>query len=295
MPALLGLLRTMRPKQWTKNLLFVFPAIVFDGKLFEPQPFLRVFGAFALFCLMASTVYIINDLVDLENDRQHPKKKNRPLPSGKLPIPLALGAAIVFPIITLGTAFLFSQSLALILATYFVMQLAYSFWLKHVAIVDVLVVTAGFILRVIAGVVVIEVQNFSPWLYAVTGLLALFLAVGKRRQELISLGENAVNTRPIYEEYNLPLIDDMLRVVTTSRFITYMLYTIESQTRLGSDLMLATVPFVLYGLFRYLYLIHVRGEGSAPDEVLLKDRALQIDIVLFVIANIIIIYVLPRL
>lgn len=295
MPALLGLLRTMRPKQWTKNLLFVFPAIVFDGKLFEPQPFLRVFGAFALFCLMASTVYIINDLVDLENDRQHPKKKNRPLPSGKLPIPLAVGAAIVFPIITLGTALLFSQPLALILATYFVMQLAYSFWLKHVAIVDVLVVTAGFILRVIAGVVVIEVQNFSPWLYAVTGLLALFLAVGKRRQELITLGENAVNTRPIYEEYNLPLIDDMLRVVTTSTFITYMLYTIEAQTRLGSDLMLATVPFVLYGLFRYLYLIHVRGEGSAPDEVLLKDRALQIDIVLFVIANIIIIYVLPRL
>ena len=295
MPALLGLLRTMRPKQWTKNLLFVFPAIVFDGKLFEPQPFLRVFGAFALFCLMASTVYIINDLVDLENDRQHPKKKNRPLPSGKLPIPLAVGAAIVFPIITLGTALLFSQPLALILATYLVMQLAYSFWLKHVAIVDVLVVTAGFILRVIAGVVVIEVQNFSPWLYAVTGLLALFLAVGKRRQELITLGENAVNTRPIYEEYNLPLIDDMLRVVTTSTFITYMLYTIESQTRLGSDLMLATVPFVLYGLFRYLYLIHVRGEGSAPDEVLLKDRALQIDIVLFVIANIIIIYVLPRL
>ncbi|MCL4254747.1 MAG: decaprenyl-phosphate phosphoribosyltransferase [Anaerolineae bacterium] len=295
MPALLGLLRTMRPKQWTKNLLFVFPAIVFDGKLFEMQPFLRVFGAFALFCLMASTVYIINDLVDLENDRQHPKKKNRPLPSGKLPIPLAVGAAIVFPIITLGAALLFSQPLALILATYFVMQLAYSFWLKHVAIVDVLVVTAGFILRVIAGVVVIEVQNFSPWLYAVTGLLALFLAVGKRRQELITLGENAVNTRPIYEEYNLPLIDDMLRVVTTSTFITYMLYTIEAQTRLGSDLMLATVPFVLYGLFRYLYLIHVRGEGSAPDEVLLKDRALQIDIVLFVIANIIIIYVLPNL
>ncbi|PJF32030.1 MAG: decaprenyl-phosphate phosphoribosyltransferase [Phototrophicales bacterium] len=295
MPALLGLLRTMRPKQWTKNLLFVFPAIVFDGKLFETESFLRVFGAFALFCLMASTVYIINDLVDLENDRQHPKKKNRPLPSGKLPIPLAVGAAVIFPMMTLGSALLFSQPLALILALYLVLQLAYSFWLKHVAIVDVLVVMTGFILRVIAGVVVIDVQNFSPWLYAVTGLLALFLAVGKRRQELIILGENAVNTRPIYEEYNLPLIDDMLRVVTTSTFITYMLYTIESQTKLGSDLMLTTVPFVLYGLFRYLYLIHVRGEGSAPDEVLLKDRPLQINILLFVMANIIIIYVLPKL
>jgi 4-hydroxybenzoate polyprenyltransferase len=295
MPALLGLLRTMRPKQWTKNLLFVFPAIVFDGKLFETESFLRVFGAFALFCLMASTVYIINDLVDLENDRQHPKKKNRPLPSGKLPIPLAVGAAVIFPMMTLVGALLFSQPLALILALYLVLQLAYSFWLKHVAIVDVLVVMTGFILRVIAGVVVIDVQNFSPWLYAVTGLLALFLAVGKRRQELITLGENAVNTRPIYEEYNLPLIDDMLRVVTTSTFITYMLYTIESQTKLGSDLMLTTVPFVLYGLFRYLYLIHVRGEGSAPDEVLLKDRPLQINILLFVMANIIIIYVLPKL
>lgn len=295
MPALLGLLRTMRPKQWTKNLLFVFPAIVFDGKLFEINSFLRVFGAFTLFCLMASSVYIINDLVDLEKDRQHPKKKHRPLPSGKLPIPLALSAAFAFPIFTLGSALLLSQPLALTLATYFIMQLAYSFWLKHVAIVDVLVVTAGFILRVIAGVVVIDVKNFSPWLYAVTGLLALFLAVGKRRQELITLGENAVNTRPIYEEYNLPLIDDMLRVVTTGTFITYMLYTIEAQTRLGSDLMLATVPFVLYGLFRYLYLIHIRGEGSAPDEVLLKDRPLQIDIALFVIANIIIIYILPRI
>ncbi|MDX2075070.1 MAG: decaprenyl-phosphate phosphoribosyltransferase [bacterium] len=295
MPALLGLLRTMRPKQWTKNLLFVFPAIVFDGKLFQAEPFLRVFGAFALFCLMASTVYIINDLVDLENDRQHPKKKNRPLPSGKLPIPFAIGAAIVFPIFTLGCALLFSPPLALILAIYLVVQIAYSFWLKHVAIVDVLVVTGGFILRVIAGVVVINVQNFSPWLYAVTGLLALFLAVGKRRQELITLGENAVNARPIYQEYNLALIDDMLRVVTTSTFITYLLYTIEAQTKLGSDLTLATVPFVLYGLFRYLYLIHVRGEGSAPDEVLLKDRPLQINIVLFVIANLIIIYVLPRL
>ncbi|HRF95805.1 MAG TPA: decaprenyl-phosphate phosphoribosyltransferase [Aggregatilineales bacterium] len=295
MPALLGLLRTMRPKQWTKNLLFVFPAIVFDGKLFQAEPFLRVFGAFALFCLMASTVYIINDLVDLENDRQHPKKKNRPLPSGKLPIPLAIGAAIVFPIFTLGSALLFSPPLALILTIYLIVQIAYSFWLKHVAIVDVLVVTGGFILRVIAGVVVINVQNFSPWLYAVTGLLALFLAVGKRRQELITLGENAVNARPIYQEYNLALIDDMLRVVTTSTFITYLLYTIEAQTKLGSDLTLTTVPFVLYGLFRYLYLIHVRGEGSAPDEVLLKDRPLQINIVLFVIANLIIIYVLPNL
>jgi 4-hydroxybenzoate polyprenyltransferase len=223
------------------------------------------------------------------------KKKNRPLPSGKLPIPLAVGAAVIFPMMTLVGALLFSQPLALILALYLVLQLAYSFWLKHVAIVDVLVVMTGFILRVIAGVVVIDVQNFSPWLYAVTGLLALFLAVGKRRQELITLGENAVNTRPIYEEYNLPLIDDMLRVVTTSTFITYMLYTIESQTKLGSDLMLTTVPFVLYGLFRYLYLIHVRGEGSAPDEVLLKDRPLQINILLFVMANIIIIYVLPKL
>ena len=295
MQALIGLLKTMRPKQWTKNLLFVFPAIVFDGQLFEIDPFARVFVAFILLCLISGTVYIINDLVDIESDRLHPKKQFRPLPSGELPVPLAQIAAVALPVGALVVAYLFEPALALILLLYLIMQIFYSFMLKHIVLVDVLVIMIGFIMRVAAGVVVIEVENFSPWLYATTGLLALFLAVGKRRQELLTLGDNAANVRPIFKEYNLPLIDDMLRVVTTSTLITYILYTIEVEPDAGNNLGLITVPIVMYGLFRYLYLIHVRGEGSAPDEVLLKDRPLQIALVVFGLTFITILYIIPDL
>jgi 4-hydroxybenzoate polyprenyltransferase len=291
--ALIGLIRTMRPRQWTKNLLFVFPAIIFDGQLFVPAAFARVFISFVLLCLISGTVYIINDLVDLESDRQHPRKRFRPLPSGQLPVPVALAGAIAIPTLSLVFALYFSLPLTIVLITYLVLQIFYSFFLKHIVIVDVLTIMLGFVLRVVAGVVVIEVQNFSPWLYATTGLLALFLAVGKRRQELLALGPNAVNVRRIFEDYNLPLIDDMLRVVTTGTLITYILYTVEVPTELG-NLGLLTVPFVLYGLFRYLYLIHVRGEGSAPEEVLLKDRPMQATLGLFGLTYIVILYILPQ-
>lgn len=294
MNAWIALIRTMRPKQWTKNLLFIFPAIAFDGQLFELEPFLRVLLAFVLFTMISGTVYIINDLVDIESDRQHPKKKYRPLPSGQLPLGMARTAAVIIPAVALLLS-LYSLKLTAILVAYLIMQLLYSLSLKHVVIIDVLVIMIGFIMRVAAGVVVIDIRNFSPWLYACTGLLALFLAVGKRRQELITLGENATNTRPIFKDYNLALIDDMLRVVTTSTLITYILYTIEVRTPVGQNLGLLTVPFVLYGLFRYLYLIHVRGEGSAPDEVLLKDRPLQVDILLFALTHIVILYIMPKI
>ena len=298
MPILTGLLRSMRPKQWTKNLLFVFPAIVFDGQLFDREPFSRVLVAFIMLCLISGTVYIMNDLVDIESDRQHPRKKNRPLPSGQLPVRAAIVAVVLIPLVSLVAAFFFSQPLAAILLGYLVLQVLYSFKLKHVVIVDVLAVTAGFILRVAAGVVVITVENFSPWLYACTGLLALFLVIGKRRQELLTMGDKAVDVRRNFKEYNLPLLDDMLRVVTTSTLITYILYTIEVPTdqvssEADQNLALLTVPFVMYGLFRYLYLIHVKGEGSAPDEVLLRDRPLQATLVLFGLAFIIILYILP--
>ncbi len=296
MNSLRGLIKTMRPKQWTKNLLFVFPAIIFDGQLFEVEPLLRVVMAFLLLNLISGTVYIINDLVDIEADRQHPKKQFRPLPSGQLPKNVAVGAAIVIPVVALTASTILGWALTAILVAYLLMQIAYSFWLKHVVIVDVLIIMTGFIMRVAAGAAVIEVQNFSPWLYACTGLLALFLAVGKRRQELINLGDHATNTRPIFKEYNLPLIDDMLRMVTTSTLIAYILYTVEVPTQTNPPYLgILTVPFVLYGLFRYLYLIHVRGEGSAPDEVLLKDRALQIAIVLFGLTLVGILYILPEL
>ena len=295
MQALSGLLRTMRPKQWTKNVLFVFPALIFDGKLTDPISFYRVTVACILLILMSGTVYIINDLVDIEKDKLHPKKKNRPLPSGELPTGLARVVAVILPLVTLAFAIYWDTDLAIVLLIYLLIQIAYSFYLKHIVLLDVMTVTSGFILRVLAGVVVIEVQNFSPWLYACSALLALFLAVGKRRQELVTLGEQALKTRPIFKHYNLALIDDMLRLVTTSTFLTYLLYTIEADigTFRGIQLALITVPFVLYGLFRYLYIIHVQGAGGAPDEVLLTDRPLQLAIVGWGITFIGILYVLP--
>lgn len=302
MQALTGLIRTMRPTQWTKNVLFVFPAIIFDGKLFRPEPLINVIYACIAMILMSGTVYIINDLVDIEKDRQHPKKKDRPLPSGQLPKNLAIAAAVIIPIITLiVTIFINTEwgwKLAIVLLMYLLIQIAYSFVLKNIVLLDVLTVTAGFVLRVVAGVVVINVENFSPWLYACAALLALFLVVGKRRQELVTLGENAVKTRPIFQHYNLALLDDMLRMVTTSTLVAYLLYTIERETVIriaGINLTPITVPFVVYALFRYLYLIHVRGEGSAPDEVLLKDRPLQLSIVFFGLTFIILLYVLPQM
>lgn len=287
----------MRPKQWTKNAL-IYAGLVFDGQLFRADSFLRVTLSFVLLCLAASTVYIINDLFDIERDKQHPKKRYRPLPSGQLPVPLAIAAAVILPIVTIGIALLYSPYFAVILIIYIGLNILYSFRLKHVVIIDVLTITAGYVLRVAGGVVVIQVAKFSPWLYAVTALFALFLAISKRRQELVMMKDSgAEQVRPIFKEYNLTLLDEMLRTVTTSTFIAYILYAIEAPTVLlaGNSLALLTVPFVIYGLFRYLYLIHVKGEGSAPDEVLLSDRPLQVTILLWGITFVLVLYVIPKL
>jgi len=293
---LLGLLRTMRPKQWTKNVI-IYAGLVFDGQLFNVEALLRVTVSFVLLCLAASTVYIINDLVDIERDKLHPKKKYRPLPSGVLSPLVALTAAIVLPVFSLLAAWSYSPLYALILLIYIVTNILYSFRLKHVVIIDVLTITAGYVLRVAGGAVVITGVKFSPWLYAVLALLALFLAITKRRQELLALGEISGSTRPIFREYNLALLDEMLRMVSTSTLVAYILYTIESPSILlaNTKLALITVPFVLYGLFRYMYLIYVRGEGSAPDEVLLKDRPLQLAIMLWGLSFLVVLYIVPNI
>ncbi len=291
MQPLIGLLRTMRPKQWTKN-FFIYAGLIFDGQLFILDSFLRVTVSFVLLCLAASAIYVVNDLADIERDRQHPKKKHRPLPSGQLPIPLAIAAAIGLPVIAVGGAALYSPRYAGILLLYIALHILYSLRLKHIVLIDLLTITAGYVLRVAGGAVVIEVARFSPWLYTCMALLALFLAIGKRRQEYLTLGENAGNVRPIFRHYNLPLLDDLLRMVTTSILIAYILYLIEAPSILlaGNNATLLTVPFVMYGIFRYLYLIHVRGEGSAPDEVLLRDHPLQLTVVLWGLSFIIILY-----
>ncbi|MCX6028774.1 MAG: decaprenyl-phosphate phosphoribosyltransferase [Chloroflexi bacterium] len=274
------LIRTMRLKQWTKN-VFVWAALVFDVKLFHQQPFIRTLVTFILFCLISSAVYIINDLVDIEKDRQHPTKRNRPLASGALRKNVAIVGAAIIVLGSLPVALWLDRGLLPILYGYLGMMVAYSFWLKEIVIVDVFAIAAGFVLRVAAGVVVVQTERFSPWIYVCMVLLALFLAIGKRRQEIVLLEGNTGSTRRILEEYNLRFLDEMLALVSSSTVMAYSLYTFSAPNLPPNHTMMLTVPFVLYGLFRYLYLIHVKGETEPPDVVVLKDRPLQIDVALF--------------
>ncbi len=281
----------MRPRQWSKN-AFVFVALLFDRKLFDPASVAAVLGAFVLLCLMSSAVYLMNDLADIESDRQHPTKKNRPLPSGQLDPRVAMIASFLLAAVSLAAGYFLSFQLAIILLLYLVSQIAYTFKLKHIVLIDVLTIALGFILRIAAGVAVIEVERFSPWLYVFGGFLALFMALGKRRAELSLLGEDAGSHRAILDDYNLDLIDRLQGIVTTSAVVAYSLYTFLAEGLPENNAMMLTIPFVLYAIFRYLYLIHVRGEGGAPEEILLRDRPLQITLVLYGITVIVALYLI---
>ena len=293
MTSLRLILDTMRPQQWTKNILFVFPAIVFSGSLFQLDLLFRVLLTCVALILVSGAVYVLNDLLDREADRAHPQKRRRPIASGDLSPTLAICAGIVLGFGGLLLSLSFDTGLSLLLILYLALQALYSLSLKHVVLLDVMTVAAGFVLRVGAGGVVIGVK-VSPWLYAFTGLLALFLVIGKRRQELMQPGGNAAATRPVFAHYNLTLLDEMLRIVTTSTLITYVLYTIdvESMTKFDANLGLLTVPLVLYGMLRFLYLLHVQRTSLAPEEVLLNDRPLQATLVLAAATYLIILYVL---
>ncbi|MFZ2358398.1 MAG: decaprenyl-phosphate phosphoribosyltransferase [Anaerolineae bacterium] len=285
----MALLKTMRPKQWTKNVV-VFAPLVFDEKLFQAALLGRTALAFALFCLISSTVYIINDLVDIEKDREHPKKRLRPLPAGVLSPRVALAAAGVFILISFPLAWWLDRSFALILLSYLLLNIAYSFYLKHLVIIDVLVIATGFVLRVAGGVAVVGVERFSPWLYLVVTLGALFLGFGKRRHELLLLDQGADAHRAILAEYTIPFLDQLIGLVTSTMVIAYSLYTFSAPNLPDNHAMMLTIPFVLYGLFRYLYLIHVKKEGGAPDELLLSDKALLATGALWVLAVVIVLY-----
>lgn len=286
-----GLISSMRPRQWPKN-AFVFVALLFDGKLFDLPSVLAVITAFVLLCLMSGAVYLMNDLVDIESDRQHPTKKNRPLPSGRLNPQVAAAVAALLAIISLVAGYFLSLELALILLLYLLSQIAYTFKLKHVVLLDVLTIAMGFVLRIAAGVVVIEVERFSPWLYVFGGFLALFMALGKRRAELVLLGDGAGSHRAILDDYNLDLIDRLQGIVTTSAVVAYSLYTFLAEGLPENHAMMLTIPFVLYGIFRYLYLIHIREEGGAPEEILLRDTPLQITLVLYAAVVFVALYIL---
>jgi len=285
------LLVSMRPRQWTKN-LFIFAALLFDLKLFDLNYVGRTVSAFILFCILSGSVYLVNDLVDVEKDRQHPVKRDRPLPSGKLKRSWALAAAAVLPMISLTLSFLLDPLFGLLALTYLVIQLAYSFLLKEIAILDVMVIAAGFVLRVAAGSVVAEAERFSPWLYVCITLLALFLALGKRRNELVLLEDTAGQHRKILQEYSPELLDEMMALVTSSTVIAYSLYTFSAENLPANKSMMLTIPFVLYSIFRYLYLIHRKNLGGSPEEILIRDVPFIVSNLSWAVAVVSILYIL---
>ncbi len=275
-----ALLQTLRPKQWTKN-AFVLAALVFDGKLLQPAYVERALAGFVLFCTISSAVYILNDLLDVEYDRQHPLKRHRPIASGRLKLPLAWGTMAALGGISLGVGYLISPDFALILAGYAFLQFLYGLVFKHRVLLDVFSIALGFVLRVGAGVVLVDALRFSPWLYVCTTFLALFLALGKRRGELLLLESEAGQHRLVLDDYTLPFLDQLITLVSGCTMLAYALYTILAPNLPENHLMLLTIPFVMYGIFRYMYLAMVRGCIVGPDEVLLSDRPLQVDLLLW--------------
>lgn len=289
---LVALLQTMRPKQWIKNLL-VFAALVFDGQLTQTDPFLRTLAGFGLLCLLSSTVYLFNDLADLEKDKLHPKKRLRPLPSGRLSPTVAWAAAAALPAVALPLSFWLGWRFGVVALIYLANNLLYSFRLKHVVLIDVLVLASGYVLRVAGGVMLITVERFSPWLYLCISLVALFMGFGKRRGELLLMNANSGASRRVLEDYTIPFLDELINMVATATIIAYALYTFSAPNLPENHAMMLTIPFVIYGIFRYLYLIHIKGEGGAPDELVLTDRPLQITFGLWGLLAVAVLYLSP--
>lgn len=273
--------RSMRPGQWVKNVL-VFAPLVFAQQALEPRAAGRALAVFALFCVASGAVYLVNDLLDRDQDRRHPLKRRRPIAAGELAPGAAAGAAALLGAVALGAATLLDPRLGLVLGAYLLVNLAYSRLLKHLVIIDVMTVAAGFLLRVVAGGVAVGVP-LSTWLLLCTSLLALFLGFGKRRHELVLLEAGAAEHRPILAEYSPYFLDQMIAVVTTSTLVCYALYTMDPAVhqKLHTARLPLTVPFVLYGIFRYLYLVHRKEGGGDPAQIVLRDRPLLANILLW--------------
>ena len=279
------LLVTIRPQQWYKNFI-IFIAIVFSHNIDSTSAWIDSIIAFIIFCMLSGSVYTINDIIDLEKDRQHPTKRNRPIASDNLKISHAMIVTILFLAASLSGSFMLNTSFGLVSVSYFILILLYSIWLKHIVIVDVLIIATGFVIRAIAGAVVIMVA-ISPWLVICTFLLALFLALGKRRHELLLLGNNATNHKKILGEYSIPMLEQMTSVVTSSLIVSYSMYTFLT----GNSYMMLTIPFAIYGLFRYLHLIHSSEFGGEP-EMMFKDRPTVVNMFAWTISVICILYYL---
>lgn len=279
-----GIIKILRLKQWIKN-GFVFAALIFSGKFIQIDLFKKNIYAFILFCLTSSAVYVLNDIVDLEKDKLHPDKKKRPLPSGMISKKIAIILDVVLVIIVVACSYR-NIKVFTILISYLIMNILYSFKLKNVVIIDVVIITLGFVMRVEAGSFATGVE-ISPWLLLCTMLLSLFLAINKRKSELITLEGKSGKHRKILEEYSIEFLDSMLTLVTPSILIAYCLYTFNS---VQSRNMMFTIPFVLYGLFRYQYLMLKKNIGGKPEDIFTKDMPFLINIVLWMISIFTIIY-----
>lgn len=283
-----ALILAMRPQQWTKNVL-IFPALIFSERLMVWSESAKVLAACVVFCFLSSSIYLLNDLMDLENDRAHPVKCHRPLASGQLPVPMGIATFVVLAVSSLLAGWLLSKPFFFVALVYFFLQVAYSIRLKHIVILDVFCVAAGFVLRAIAGAEVLQVF-ISPWLLICAMLLSLFLALGKRRHELLLLEEDAIAHRKILGEYSVDMLEQMISIVTASTLVCYALYTISSETGLKHPNLKYTIPFALYGIFRYLYLIHHKNQGGSPDKALLNDPSSLVNLILYGAVSGIILY-----
>jgi len=288
---MINILKSLRPTQWTKNLL-LFAALIFSENLLNFSMLVNVFLGFILFSFAAGGIYIINDVIDIENDKNHPEKSRRPIAAGKLRKSKALIAGIVIILLSIIISFLFSPQFSYVLTAYILLQILYSFILKNVIILDVFVIATGFVLRAVGGAEIIKVP-ISSWLLICATLLALFLALGKRKKEVVISQNSDFVHRKILYEYSSQLLDQMISVVTSSTVIAYTLYTLSTETiqKFGTKNLVFTMPFVLYGILRYLYLIYTKEEGGSPEKILINDKPLLINILLYLLSVFFIIYV----
>jgi len=296
MKIILLIISTMRPKQWVKN-LFIFAPVIFSLHFLNFSEFKQVIIAFSLFCLITGSIYILNDSIDVNSDRQHPKKKKRPIASGKLSKSTAIIIAIILLIVTLSIIFTINTYFFLITLFYVILNVFYSFYLKKIVILDVLIIAVGFVLRVMIGGVVINSIELSPWILIITFILTIFLGLMKRRQELVRVEKLKkdniiIETRKTLKDYNLILLDQLISITTATTLISYIIYVLDSdiQNKFHTDKLFFTIPFVVFGIFRYLYLAFVMDKGESPDEILFSDIPFLINIILWIISFVSIIY-----
>ena len=284
-----ALIRALRPRQWIKNLVILVP-LVFDVKLLQMQYLLPSLLAFGVFCALASSVYLINDLFDAEADRLHPTKKNRPIAAGLITPRSAVITAVMLPLLALPAAYAIKPLLGLLAAVYWVQNLLYSYRLKNIVILDVMVVATGFLLRLGAGVTLVNVERFSPWMFICVGLGALLVGFGKRRHELKLMQAQASTHRSVLQEYTLPFLDLAINMAAAAILIAYSLYTFSAPNMPANHLMMLTIAPVWYGTLRYLYLLHVAGKGGAPEDLLLEDRPLLATVFVWALAAVLVLY-----